>query len=118
MGLPVETVPAINTATAKGIPSQEAGKVADYGWSQTDTGMHPVPSKDVKERVEDILPAEFMWGLRNYARHYMGLGRTPSRKYLKPGHYWKWNPVWAEYQQRKIPSSVKKFAKWIGRRKR
>lgn len=82
-----------------GNPSQEAGAVTDTGHARTGQGTYAVtPSKDVKDRIEDIEPAELSWFLRNQV--------IPSVKpshhnppYKAPyGKYWELNPVTGEYK--------------------
>lgn len=92
-GIPgVETVPNKITASRAGAPSQEAGQVTDLGFAQTKTGLVPVPSKDVKERIEDNIIQEFMWALRNNIMPNLGGGDAPSKDYG-------WNPINQEYQK-------------------
>lgn len=44
----------------------EPGAITDVGWARTATGGYaPVPSGDVKERIEDQLIPEIGWALRN-----------------------------------------------------
>lgn len=74
----------------------EPGAINSVGWEQTPTGIAPIPSKDLKERIEDS-PYEF--------RHFMNTSVMPSlesmTKVLPPppkGSVWIWNPVMMEYQ--------------------
>lgn len=107
-GLPgTRVVPSEQTATAPGRPSQQAGKVADVSYAQTKSGLVPVPSKDVKERIEDNLIQETMWSLRNNLAPNFGGGDAPHRNLLPSGYdYWKWNHWQQEYQPAKYPKGV------------
>lgn len=91
--------PSKSTYAAPGHPSQQAGKVTDVGWAQTSTGLTPVPSIDVKERIEDQLVPELMWAGRNYLMPNLGFGDKPPLHLLPKGYKdWKWNPLKQEYQ--------------------
>jgi len=93
------TKPAELTASAKGHPSQEAGKVNSLAWSQTETGLVPVPSKDTKERIEDNMIQEVGWALRNNLMPNLGGGEAPPKSLLPPGATgWKWSYRNQEYQ--------------------
>lgn len=89
---PLETAPGdIST------PSQEAGSVTDRGHSQTGTGYAPYPSKDLKERIEDVLPYELEHFYRN--RILPSLGQRLQAPFpAPPGKDWWWNTAFQEYQ--------------------
>lgn len=54
------------TPAAAGKPNQEGFAITDTGWARTSTGgLTPVPSNDVKQRIEDQAIPELMWALRN-----------------------------------------------------
>ena len=57
--------PSETSARASGAPAAQAGNIPDYGFVKTPTGLSIVPSKDVKERIEDQFLPELMWGIRN-----------------------------------------------------
>jgi hypothetical protein len=44
----------------------QAGAIPDVGYAFTGTGLAPIPSSDVKERIEDQIIPETMWAIRNY----------------------------------------------------
>lgn len=91
--------PAEMTMTAPGKPNQEAGQVADVGWARTSTGVYPVPSKDVKERIEDNFIQETGWALRNNLMPNIRSSDGPPNNLLPAGAIrWKWNPAAQEYQ--------------------
>ena len=49
-------------------PHSEPGAVTDVGWARTARGGYaPVPSSDVKSRIEDAFIPEIGWALRNLA---------------------------------------------------
>lgn len=74
----------------------EPGATVDVGWARTASGGYaPVPSEDVKEKIEDQLIPELAWALRNY-----GPQKTPPPFRPPPGMKWKfsytagiWQPV-------------------------
>lgn len=87
-----------------GMPWAEPGAITGAGWENTPTGIAPVPSKDVKERIEDS-PMEWMWFLRNNIIPSVSSEgaalRAPPHSALKrfPGATgWRFNPVLQEYQ--------------------
>lgn len=89
---PLERVQA-----APGAPHQEHAAISDLGWAKTKTGYAPIPSKDVKERIEDNLIQEVMWSIRNNLMPNFGFYDPPP---MSPGEGRKWiyNPVRQEYQ--------------------
>ena len=83
------TVPGENAA-------QEPGAVTDKGFAYTGTGYMPVPSWDVKQRIEDS-PLEWIWALRNFLGPVMSQaaerrGAPPFSP--GPGKIW-WSMVWS-----------------------
>lgn len=91
--------PLRRTYSAPGRPAQEVGWSPDVGYARTDTGLTPVPSKDVKERIEDQLVPEAMWALRNYVLPNLSLGGKPPQHMLPQGaKKWKWSYFRQEWQ--------------------
>jgi len=96
--------PLTRTHSAKGAPHQEVGAVPDVGYAQTETGMAPVPSGDVKQRIEDQMIPELMWSVRNNLVPTISGGSMgkPSRDLLEkryPGaHDWSWSTFKQEWQ--------------------
>ena len=72
--------PLERTHSAHGKPWQEAGHVADVGFVKTPSGYAPVPSKDVKEKIEDQIIPELSWAIRNQLMPNI----TSNPKKLKP----------------------------------
>lgn len=96
---PVLVRPSERSANAPGRPAQQAGHVTDIAYARTDTGYTPVPSKDVKERIEDQFVPEFMWAMRNQLAPNLGLAEPPSKSQLPKGAYaWKWSTLRQEWQ--------------------
>lgn len=111
------------TVSAPGRPAQQAGWVPDVAYARTDTGLTPVPSADVKERVEDQIVPETMWAIRNQlAPNFPGASEPPPRSMLPKGAtHWSWNHFKQEWQPKSghdVPDSkygykeVPFWAKW------
>ena len=95
-GLPdqIKVKPAEVTSHSKGRPSIEAGSVTSTGYARTaGGGLVPVPSKDVKERIEDQLIPEMVWAGQNYVGPMVGKENTkPPKKLLPKGSKdWEWD---------------------------
>lgn len=85
------------TRTAPGIPSQEPHEISDLGFARTATGLVPVPSKDMKERIEDMSLPEALWSMRNNL--LPPESNAPSHRLLPPGAVkWRWNFWKGEWQ--------------------
>lgn len=89
-GLPdqVITKPAEITSHVRGRKNIEAGSVTSTGYARTaGGGLTPVPSKDVKERIEDQMIPEMVWSAQNYLGPAVGKTDTkPPKKYLPKGY--------------------------------
>jgi hypothetical protein len=95
-GMPddVKNQPAIVTSHSKDRFHQEAGSVTSVGYARTpDGGLTPVPSKDVKERIEDQWIPETVWAAQNYLAPTFGdTTNKPSKKLLPKGaNDWQWS---------------------------
>lgn len=100
---PVEVKPLELNASDPGNPAKEAGYVTDYGFARTPTGMVVVPSKDVKDRIEDQFVPETMWAIRNNLLPNLGHGRKPDPEVFdsfdgRPVVDWKWSYSKQEWQ--------------------
>lgn len=90
---PLEVAPSPSNA-----PHNEASSVSDLGYARTKTGWAPVPSKDVKDRIEDNLVPEMSWALRNHVLPTIGLNQLPPPFDPPKGHRWFFEPLLQEYQ--------------------
>lgn len=79
-------------------PSSEGGAIADVGYARTTTGWAPIPSKDVKERIEDSFIPETLWAVRNNMLPTMGMNLAPPPFKPPEGKAWVYNPLKQEYQ--------------------
>lgn len=109
--IPVETVPLSATAAHPKAVHQEHGAVTDLGFVRVPGGGYaPVPSKDAKERLEDMGIPQVMWSLRNNFLPNVGLGTPPPKSWLPKGaHSWRWShskQAWVpdrDYKGRTVP---------------
>lgn len=80
------------TKTLKGAPHSEPGAISDVGWAKTATGIVPIPSGDVKQRIEDNMPQEWMHYYRNNLSQNWGDGPKPPPEALPRGATsWDWH---------------------------
>lgn len=107
--------PTQKSHASPGKPFQAAGEYTDYVFSRTPTGLHPVPSKEMQEAIEDKMIPETMWAMRNYLYPTFS-GNTRSRMQpslrehpLPPGYIWRWKPSAAEFRPYKKGSRSMEF---------
>lgn len=102
---PLERVPG-----NPGAPHQEPGAITDVGFSRTPGGLAPIPSKDVKERIEDMGLVQIPWMMRNNIMPSLGFERgrpSVSQVTNESGYDDVWfNPFLQEY----VPAS--RLFKW------
>lgn len=89
--------PLERTASLPGSPQAEPGAIPDVGWAKTATGLVPVPSSDVKQRIEDNMPHEWSHFLRN---NLSPDTKPPNSALPKGSAGWKWNQMKMEWQPR------------------
>lgn len=89
---PLEVAPG-----AKHAPHMEGGAITDVGQSRTNDGWAPVPSKDVKERIEDNIFQEALHFYRNNVLPSLGQNLSPPFEAPK-GKQWWYNTLRQEYQ--------------------
>lgn len=84
--------------STSGVRGQEkTGAIPSTGWAETATGLETVPSKDIKERIEDS-PMEWTWMLKNGLLNNLGKGSYPPKSMLPKGYdEWEWNHARQEY---------------------
>lgn len=90
---PLKVTPAPRNA-----PHAEGGAIVDVGYARTPTGWSPVPSKDVKERIEDSFPQEIAHFIRNNILPAF-TGNNPPPFDPPAGKVWRYNPLKLEWQQ-------------------
>lgn len=104
-GSPVKDAPLKRIAGPEGQPGSEPGAITDVGYARTATGWAPVPSNDVKERIEDNLIQETLHAIRNNVLPTIGINRQPPPFKAPAGQYWSYNPYRQEYQLRQSRDS-------------
>lgn len=85
----------------RGAPSQpqsEGGAITDVGYARTSTGWAPVPSEDVKNRIEDQIVPELMWAVRNNVMPSFGYNMAPPPFKAPAGKKWTYSVPRQEYQ--------------------
>lgn len=116
----VQEKPLERIHSSPGVPAQEVGTVADYGFARTGTGLAIVPSKDVKERIEDQFIPEIMWSARNqFVGPYTGAVKAPDPRHYPPpkgSTHWVWNPLANEFQGNNYDSYSKRFKEYWNER--
>lgn len=106
---PLELSPA-----PSGAPHAEGGAHSDVGYARTVSGGYaPVPSKDAKDRNEDMLIPELLWAWRNnILPNFKDTYRKPPPFDPGPGREWRWSYSGQEYRsvatpRRNIPQSYR-----------
>lgn len=80
-------------------PFAEPAPINDLGHARSSSGYVPIPSSDMKQRIDDDQIGTLIWNLRNRVLPSFQQGMNPP--YNPPGgHYWWYNPVKQEYQLR------------------
>lgn len=80
---------------------QEPGAITDVGFAKTSTGYAPIPSENVKERIEDQFLPETAWAIRNYGKPNIGTGSPPPKSWLlDPSNIFVWSYSSQEWQER------------------
>lgn len=94
--------PLKRTFVDPGRPHSEPGAIPDVGFARTNTGWAPVPSENVKQRIEDNIIQEVMWAVRNNLLPMFGSNASPPSVKLGPGERMRFNPFRQEYQIQKL----------------
>lgn len=102
----LEVAPAPSNA-----PHAEPGAHSDVGYARTVSGgWAPVPSKDAKDRNEDMLIPEALWAYRNNIMpNFSNRYRKPPPFDPGPGREWRWSYSGQEYRSVVSP---KKSSGW------
>ena len=78
--------PQLRTTPHPDQMSSEPGAIVDTGWAKSGEGYAPVPSENVKQRIEDTFGPEFYWMVRNYGP----MKKAPPFK-APPGTVWRFS---------------------------
>lgn len=106
--------PQERTPGAPGNLHAEPAAITDVTYARTASGNYtPVPSKDMKERIEDMMISEALWMFRNNLMPSISnTNFKPPNFAPKQGHHWAFNPFTQEYHQ--APTRFQE--RWEGRR--
>lgn len=104
---PLEVAPAPSNA-----PHAEGGAISDVGFARTTTGWAPVPSNDVKQRIEDNLIQELMWSFRNNVMPTFGYNKAPPPFQAPEGKMWIYSFPHQEY--RLVPKKKTAYGDEVG----
>lgn len=110
---PVKDVQLERTGMSKSTPHSEGGSIPIVGWATTqDGGLRPVPSQDIKNRIEDQIIPETVWATQNLIAPNFGKGPRPPKDALPKGAKdWRWSvsrQAW--YPTKSDPRSKAKVA--------
>lgn len=90
---PLEVAPGV-----PGQPQSEGGAITDVGYARTSTGYAPVPSKDVKERIEDDFVQQTLHAIRNNVLPSIGINFSPPPFKAPEGKEWHFHVPTQEYR--------------------
>lgn len=96
----IKVNPAETVANVPGRPGTEAASIPDLGFARTnDGGYSVIPSKEVKERIEDNMVNEVAWNVRNQIPAiWDSPGSAPPKSWLPSGYNsWRfsfWTQTW------------------------
>lgn len=89
----LDMVPMEVMKTLPGAPHREPSPVSDVGYLTTDGGgKFPVPSKEAKDRIEDMMFPSLAWAIRNNVLPMLGINQSPPSK-APPGKFWYFHPL-------------------------
>lgn len=103
---PVVDVPLERTGQARDGRHSEGASIPSVGWAETsDGGLRPVPSQDIKNRIEDQMIPESLWAYEHMVKPNFGSGEKPPNSALPKGYNkWNWNAKkQAYYPGKKLP---------------
>ena len=120
-GIPDDVInkPAEVTSHAKGRRNIEAGSVTSTGYARGAGGiLTPVPSKDVKERIEDQFIPETVWSAQNYLGPTFGStsNKPPKKEWVKGAKDYQWSVskgAWEPVFKGKGRTPWKRFKDWV-----
>lgn len=103
---PVKDVPLERTGQDSKSRYSEGASIPSVGWAETaDGGLMPVPSTDIKNRIEDQAIPETAWAFENMIKPNFQAGARPPTSALPKG-YGSW--VYSPFRQAWYPKKLKK----------
>lgn len=109
----VKEKPMERTPADPSNPNREPGSITDVGFARTNSGHAPIPSENVKERIEDNLIQEVLWAFRNNVLPSFGVNKSPPGTDPGKGKYWSFNPFMQEYRSRPTYKSSKSLGGYL-----
>lgn len=102
---PVKDVQLERTGMSRSSPYSEGGSIPSVGWAKTaDGGLRPVPSTDIKNRIEDQIIPETAWAAQHLMAPNVGKGPKPPEDALPKGASdWRWSvsrQAWYPYSSK------------------
>lgn len=101
-------VPLERTGQSRSARHSEGASIPSVGWAETaDGGLRPVPSQDIKNRIEDQIVPETIWALQHQIAPNFGAGPRPPKEALKhPSHHWSWSHSRQAWYSRRKPKKL------------
>lgn len=85
-------------STNPGNPSQEAGAIADVGYTRTPSGWAPAFSKDLQDRSDENHLGAIAWAIRNMVLPSIGTNYNPPTGIpLDNDQEWYYDPIRQQY---------------------
>lgn len=90
--IPVQREPLELAPFERGNTSKEVGSLSDYTFvRQADGGLRIVPSRDIKQRIEDTAIPELLWALNNNLLPNLESAYFYPQEDPGPGRKWQWS---------------------------
>lgn len=103
-GALVSDQPLQRTNADPSFPSREPGALTDVGFARMSSGGYsPVPSADVKQRIEDDFFNQLQWNIRNKVLPTFGYNESPPGVELPRGKKWRYDPFRDGYFPMDVP---------------
>lgn len=99
----------------------EGGSLPSVGWAETaDGGLRPIPSQDIKNRIEDQAIPETLWAAQHLIAPNVSMGPKPPQSALPKGYSgWSWSYKSQAYYPTKTKyGSAGKARDWFEKAKR
>jgi len=96
----VKDKPLERTPGAPGAMHTEPGAITSVGHAlQPGGGYGPVPSENIKQRIEDNVIQEVLWAIKNnILPSFSPSAQSPPAFDPGPGKMWMWDPLLMEYK--------------------
>lgn len=104
---PVVDVPLERTGQLQSARHSEGASIPSVGWAETaNGGLRPIPSQDIKNRIEDQMIPEGLWAAQHVIAPNFGMGSPPPKSALPKGYsHWEWDKDDQAFYPKKIGQS-------------